>query len=65
MYFNAMMKEKYSCINDLKVPTKRSRQERFRADVAKRGLSAEAATDEARFIPREMVHQFKALRWPR
>lgn len=48
-----------------KVPAKEIRQAQFRASVAERGLSPEAAVDEARLIPKAMVREFRVLRWPR
>lgn len=47
------------------VPSKEERQAKFRVSVAERGLSPEAAVDEARLIPKEMVRQFKPVKWPR
>lgn len=47
------------------VPAKEERQARFRASVAERGLSPEAAVDEARLIAKSMVQEFKVVRWPR
>lgn len=47
------------------VPSKEERQAQFRVSVAERGLSPEAAVDEARLIPKEMVREFKPVRWPR
>lgn len=47
------------------VPSKEVRAAEFRASVARRGLSPEAAVEEARLIPTEMVQQFKVVRWPR
>lgn len=47
------------------VPSKEERQAQFRASVAERGLSPEAAVEEARFIPKDMVREFKVVRWPR
>lgn len=48
-----------------KVPAKEVRQAQFRASVAERGLSPEAAVDEARLITKEMAREFKPVRWPR
>lgn len=47
------------------VPAKEERQAQFRASVAERGLSPEAAVDEARLIPKDMVRELKPIRWPR
>lgn len=47
------------------VPSKADRQAQFRASVAERGLSPEAAVDEARLIPKAMAREFRVLRWPR
>lgn len=47
------------------VPSREVRAAEFRASVARRGLSAEAAVEEARLIPKEIVQQFKVVRWPR
>lgn len=47
------------------VPAKEARQAQFRASVAERGLSPEAAVDDARLIPKDMVREFRVLRWPR
>lgn len=44
---------------------KEARQAQFRASVAEKGLSPEAAVDEARLIPRDMIREFRVLRWPR
>ena len=51
--------------DEQKVPSKSDRQARFRADAMRRGLSPEAAVDEARLIPKSMVLEFKVKRWPR
>lgn len=48
-----------------KEPAKEQRQAQFRASVAERGLSPEAAVEEARLIPAEMAREFKPVRWPR
>lgn len=47
------------------VPSKADRQAQFRASVAERGLSPEAAVEEARLIPKSMALEFKPKRWPR
>lgn len=47
------------------VPAKEVRQARFRASVAEKGLSPDAAVDEGRLIPKDMVREFRVLRWPR
>jgi len=47
------------------VPSKEIRAAEFRASVERRGLSPEAAVEEARLIPKEMAQQFKVLWWPR
>lgn len=51
--------------DEQKVPAKFDRQAQFRADVVRRGLSPEAAVDEARLIPKSMVLEFKVKCWPR
>lgn len=47
------------------VPSKEERQAQFRASVSERGLSPEAAVDEARLVPKDLVRGFKVVRWPR
>lgn len=47
------------------VPSKEVRAAEFRASVARRGLSPEAAVEEARLIPKAMAQQFKVVWWPR
>lgn len=47
------------------VPSKEVRAAEFRASVARRGLLPEVAVEEARLIPKELVKQFKVVRWPR
>lgn len=59
------MSKKPSDLAKQEVPAKEERQAQFRASVAERGLSPEAAVDEARLIPKDMVREFRVLRWPR
>lgn len=59
------MRKKPSDLAKQEVPAKEARQAQFRASVAERGLSPEAAVDEARLIPKDMVREFRVLRWPR
>lgn len=51
--------------DEQKVPPKSDRQAQFRASVVARGLSPEAAVDEARLIPKSVALEFKPKRWPR
>lgn len=59
------MNKKPQAREEHQVPAKDERQAQFRASVAERGLSPEAAVDEARLIPKDMVREFKPVRWPR
>ena len=59
------MSEKPQDLEKHQVPAKEVRQAQFRASVAERGLSPEAAVDEARLIAKSMVQEFKVVRWPR
>lgn len=59
------MSKKPSDLAKQEVPAKEIRQAQFRASVTEKGLSPEAAVDEARLIPKDMVREFKPVRWPR
>jgi hypothetical protein len=59
------MSEKPTTPSKEEFPNKESRQSKFRASVAEKGLSLEAAVDEARLIPKHLVSEFRVLWWPR
>jgi hypothetical protein len=59
------MSKKPKDLEKHQVPDKKDRQAQFRANVAERGLSPEEAVNEARLVPKDIVIEFKPLRWPR